>query len=124
MEKKGNRDKLIESVYKGIFESDSEAYFLDGAELNPSDITDWVSTGDPILDIKISNRKNGGIPVGRITEIFGLPSAGKSLLAAHIIKETQKKGGIAVFIDTEQAQMREFLYAIGVDLSKLIYVPE
>jgi len=118
------RDELIQSVYDGIQKSDSSAYFLDEQDWNPSDITDWVSTGDPILDIKISNRPNGGIPVGRITEIFGLESTGKSLLAAHLLAETQKQGGIPVFIDTEHAQMKDFLGAIGLDLSNLIYVSE
>ena len=119
-----DRDELIKSVYDSIQKSDSAAYFLDEEDWNPSDITDWVSTGDPILDIKISNRKNGGIPVGRITEVFGLESTGKSLLAAHILAETQKRGGVPVFIDTEHAQMKDFLKAIGLDLSNLIYVSE
>ena len=70
------RDELISSVYDVINSSDTAfgAYFLDDPEWNPSDITDWVSIGDPIMDIIISNRKNGGIPVGRITEIAGLES--------------------------------------------------
>lgn len=119
-------DALISSIYKNINDIDggAGAYFLGDDIWNPATITDWISTGDPVLDIVISNKKYGGIPVGRITEIFGLESTGKSLLAAHILLETQKKDGIAVFIDTEQAQFDKFLSAIGVDLSKMIYVPE
>lgn len=118
-----NRDKLVERVYDLINSAGTHAYFLDQPDLSPSDIIDWVSTGDPILDIYISNRVGGGIPVGRITEINGLESSGKSLLVGHILKETQAKGGIAVLIDTEFAVDRNFLSAIGVDLSKLVYVP-
>jgi len=53
---------------------------------------------------------------------MGLESSGKSLLVAHMIAETQKKGGIAVLIDSEQAISKEFLTALGVDLKKLIYI--
>lgn len=117
------RDKLIDKVYDLINSGDAQAYFLDQPELSPSDIVDWISTGDPILDIYVSNRIGGGIPVGRITEINGLESSGKSLLIGHLLKETQAKDGIAVLIDTEFSVDRNFLQAIGVDLSKLVYVP-
>jgi recombination protein RecA len=71
----------------------------------------------------ISNRENGGYPVGKIVELIGLEQSGKSLLAAHAIKETQKKGGIGIIIDTESAVSKEFLSAIGVDLKKnFVYV--
>jgi len=123
LEKGETRDKLIEKVYDTINSGDGEyeAYFLDDDE-SASEIVDWVSTGDPIVDMCISNRKNGGIPVGRVTEITGLESSGKSLLIGHIIAETQKRGGIGVIIDTEFATDKDFLKAIGVDLSKLVYV--
>jgi recombination protein RecA len=62
------------------------------------------------------------LPVGRITEITGLEQSGKSLLSAHLLAEAQRKGGVAVLIDTETAVSREFLEAIGVDISKLLYV--
>ena len=58
-----------------------------------------------------------------ITEITGLEASGKSLLAAHTLAETQKKGGLAVYIDTESATSAEFLTAIGVDLKSMLYVP-
>ena len=60
--------------------------------------------------------------MGRITEINGLSSTGKSLLGAHILSETQKKGGIAVYIDTETSVSREFLQAIGADVSNILYL--
>jgi recombination protein RecA len=76
-----------------------------------------------MLDLAISNRPHGGFPVGRITEVTGLEASGKSLLAAHTLAETQKKGGLAVYIDTESATSSEFLTAIGVDLKSMLYVP-
>jgi recombination protein RecA len=76
-----------------------------------------------MLDLAIANRPEGGFPVGRITEITGLEASGKSLLAAHALANTQKAGGMAVYIDTENAVSREFLEAIGIDLERMLYVP-
>ena len=99
------------------------AFFLDGDDDAPSNVKDWISTGCDSLDLAISNRPNGGFPVGRITEITGLEASGKSLLASHALAETQKKGGLAVYIDTESATSTEFLQAIGCDLKTMLYVP-
>ena len=99
------------------------AYFLEGDDDSPSEVSEWISTGSSMLDLAISNRPNGGLPVGRITEITGLEASGKSLLAAHVLANTQKKGGLAVYIDTENAISREFLQAIGVNLKDMLYVP-
>ena len=99
------------------------AYFLEGDDDSPSEVSEWISTGSSMLDLAISNRPNGGLPVGRITEITGLEASGKSLLAAHVLANTQKKGGLAVYIDTENAISREFLTAIGVNLKDMLYVP-
>jgi recombination protein RecA len=99
------------------------AYFLEGDTDAPSDVNEWISTGSTMLDLAISNRPNGGLPVGRIIEITGLEASGKSLLAAHALADTQKKGGLAVYIDTENAVSREFLEAIGVNLKDMLYVP-
>ena len=104
------------------FKDNKVAYFLDGSDDTPTDIKDFISTGSSMLDLAISNREDGGIAVGRITEINGLESSGKSLLASHILAETQKKGGIAVYMDTETSVSRDFLEAIGVDVSKLLYL--
>jgi recombination protein RecA len=99
------------------------AYFLEGDSDAPSDVTEWISTGSTMLDLAIANRPNGGLPVGRIIEITGLEASGKSLLAAHALADTQRKGGLAVYIDTENAVSREFLEAIGVNLKDMLYVP-
>jgi recombination protein RecA len=99
------------------------AYFLEGDTDAPSEVSEWISTGSTMLDLAISNRPNGGLPVGRIIEITGLEASGKSLLAAHALADTQRKGGLAVYIDTENAISREFLEAIGVDLKDMLYIP-
>ena len=124
-EKPSLRDKLVNTIYNEINSSETSfgAYFLDDPQFNPTDITDWISTGNPILDVLISNRRDGGIPVGRITEINGLESSGKSLLVSHILVETQKKGGVPILIDTEHAADRGFLKAIGLDFGNFIYAP-
>ena len=98
------------------------AYFLDGTDSTPTDIKDFVSTGSTMLDLAISNKPIGGIAVGRITELNGLESSGKSLLGAHMLAETQKKGGVAVYIDTETAVSTEFLSAIGIDVDNMLYL--
>ena len=112
---------LADSLNKQ-FKDTKVAYFLDGSNATPTDIKEFVSTGSSVLDLAISNRPNGGVAVGRITEINGLESSGKSLIGTHILAETQKKDGIAVYIDTETSVSREWLETIGVDVSKLLYL--
>ena len=122
---KNKRDELASVLADSLnkqFKGMKVAYFLDGAEETPTDLTEWISTGSSILDLAISNRPNGGLPVGRITEITGMEASGKSLLAAHLLANTQKKGGLAVYIDTENAMNEEFLRAIGIDISKMLYI--
>jgi recombination protein RecA len=97
------------------------AFSLDASDA-PVNVDHWVSFGSAMLDIAVSNRAYGGAPVGRIVEITGLEQSGKSLVSAHLLAETQKQGGLAVLIDTEMAVSAEFLRAIGVDTSKLLYV--
>ena len=119
------KDDLANVIAENLnkkFKDNKVAYFLDGSDTTPTDIKDFVSTGSSMLDLAISNRENGGVAVGRITEINGLESTGKSLLASHILAETQKQGGIAVYMDTETSVSVEFLGAIGVDVSKLLYL--
>ena len=99
------------------------AYFLEGDADSPSNVSGWVGTGSSMLDLAISNRPYGGFPIGRITEITGLEASGKSLLATHALADTQRQGGLAVYIDTESAVSKEYLEAIGIDLTKMLYVP-
>lgn len=99
------------------------AYFLEGDTDAPTIVKEWIGSGSTILDLAISNRKDGGFPVGRVCEITGLEQSGKSLLASHVLLNTQKKGGFAVYIDTENALSPEYLTAIGLDLKQMLYIP-
>ena len=98
------------------------AYNLEFDE-SPTHVKRWISTGSKQLDYIISNRENGGLPEGRIIEIFGPPSIGKSHIAIQIAKTTQEMGGVAVYIDTENATSVENLKLLGVNISKrFVYV--
>ncbi|HOV91679.1 MAG TPA: recombinase RecA [Candidatus Kapabacteria bacterium] len=78
---------------------------------------DAVSTGSLSIDSAIGI---GGVPRGRITEIFGPESSGKTTFCLQVIAEAQKKGGIAAFIDTEHALDVNYAQRIGVDLNNLL----
>jgi len=98
------------------------AYNL-SADESPTHVGRWISTGSMLLDYICSNRRNGGLPEGRIVEIFGPPSIGKSHIATQIARTTQGMGGIVVYIDTENATSVENLKMLGVDVSKrFVYV--
>ncbi len=119
------KDELAQVLADNLnkqFKDTKVAYFLDGSNATPTDIKEFISTGSSILDLAISNRPNGGIAVGRITEINGLERSGKSLIGTHVLAETQKKGGVAVYIDTETSVSREWLETIGVDVHDMLYL--
>jgi len=115
---------LAEDIVSGINKKnkDQKVAYLLNSEDAPTHVDRWVPTGATFLDLAISNKPEGGLPLGRIVEITGLEASGKSLLSAHIIAETQKLGGVGVLLDTEIAVSNEFFEAIGVDLNKLVYV--
>ena len=98
------------------------AYNLSEDE-SPTHVNRWISTGSTMLDYICANRTNGGLPEGRIVEIFGPPSIGKSHIATQIARSTQRMGGIVVYIDTENATSVENLQRLGVDVGKrFVYV--
>jgi recombination protein RecA len=76
-----------------------------------------VPTGSLSLDIALGA---GGVPRGRIVEIYGPESSGKTTLAYHIIAEAQRKGGLSAFVDAEHALDPEYAKNIGVDIEKLL----
>ena len=76
-----------------------------------------ISTGSISLDIALGI---GGVPKGRVIEIYGPESSGKTTLATHIIAEAQKKGGIAAFIDAEHAFDKMYAKKLGVDVDNLL----
>ena len=76
-----------------------------------------ISTGCLSLDVALGV---GGIPKGRITEIYGPESSGKTTLALHIVAEAQKAGGYAAFIDAEHAMDAQYSKKLGVDVDELL----
>lgn len=85
-------------------------------ETGASDI-EAISTGVLSLDVALGI---GGVPRGRIVEVFGPEAAGKTTIAQQIIAEVQKQGGTAAFIDAEHALSPEFAKKLGVDINKLL----
>ena len=79
--------------------------------------TPAISTGSLGLDIALGV---GGLPKGRVIEIYGPESSGKTTLALHVIAQSQKKGGIAAFIDAEHAFDRYYAQKLGVDIENLL----
>ncbi len=100
-------DKLDKTYGKGVVMRLSDSPVAD---------VEAISTGSLTCDIALGI---GGVPRGRIIEIYGPESSGKTTLALHIIAEAQKKGGIAAFIDAEHAFDRNYATKLGIDMSNL-----
>ncbi|MCQ2743316.1 MAG: recombinase RecA [bacterium] len=83
----------------------------------PSVSVETIPTGALALDIALGV---GGIPRGRIVEVYGPESSGKTTLAQHIVAECQKKGGIAAFVDAEHALDPEYARNLGVNIDELL----
>ncbi len=79
--------------------------------------TESIPTGSLALDMALGI---GGIPRGRVTEVYGAESAGKSTLALHIMAESQKLGGVAAYIDVEHAMDPSYAQKLGVDVEALL----
>ncbi|MBL7876641.1 MAG: DNA recombination/repair protein RecA, partial [Cyclobacteriaceae bacterium] len=88
-------------------------------KLNDTKVMDVpaISTGSLGLDIALGI---GGIPRGRVTEIYGPESSGKTTLTMHCIAEAQKKGGLAAFIDAEHAFDKNYAEKLGIDTENLL----
>ncbi len=84
---------------------------------SPVDVVDSISTGSVGLDAALGI---GGFPRGRVIEIYGPESSGKTTLAMHAIAEAQRKGGIAAFIDAEHAFDRFYAEKLGIDTENLL----
>jgi recombination protein RecA len=83
----------------------------------PSMNIEAISTGAMALDIALGI---GGLPRGRITEIYGPESSGKSTLAMHVVAEAQRNGGICAYVDAEHAMDPVYAENIGVDINELL----
>src|SRR5258706_15809172 len=84
---------------------------------NVIEAVETISTGSVSLDNALGI---GGLPKGRVVEIFGPESSGKTTLSIHAIAESQRKGGIAAFIDAEHAFDRSYAQKLGVDIENLL----
>ncbi len=111
-----NKEKAVEVALSQI-----ERNFGKGAIMRLGDRAkidvDVIPTGSVSLDAALGV---GGIPRGRITEIYGPESSGKTTLALHIIAEAQKRGGLAAFIDAEHALDPNYAKKLGVDTVNLL----
>jgi len=95
-----NKAEALETALGRIEKDYGRGAVMRLGEISDSLSTECIPTGSLALDIALGI---GGIPRGRVTEVFGAESAGKSTLAIHIMAETQKLGGIAAYIDVEHA---------------------
>jgi len=89
---------------------------------NPTGVKEWIPTGSRWLDSIVCKGQVAGIPVGKITELAGLQSTGKSYMAAQIAANAQKTGKLIVYFDSESAIDPDFLTRAGCDLNRLMYI--
>ena len=112
---KENKLKSLDVALSQIEKSFGKGSIMKLGE-NKRALIETISTGSISLNIALG----GGIPKGRICEIYGPESSGKTTLTLHTIAECQKKGGIAAFIDAEHALDPEYAKKIGVDIDNLL----
>ncbi len=120
MPKKANEEvndkfKAVESAINQIKERFGDGSIMKFGEARAMEV-DAISTGCLSLDIALGV---GGVPRGRIIEIFGPEASGKTTLAQHIVAEVQKAGGVAAFIDAEHALDPDYARKIGVNVNEL-----
>ena len=110
------RDKALDMALSQI-----EKQFGKGSVMRMGDTThmaiEAISTGAMALDLALGV---GGLPRGRIVEIFGPESSGKSTLAMHVVAEAQRNGGICAYVDAEHAMDPVYAKAIGVNIDDLL----
>ena len=118
-ERGGDKDKREEAALNAIEQIRSK--FGEGSIMRFGDVqktnVDAISTGCLSLDIAFGI---GGVPRGRIIEIYGPESSGKTTLAQHIVAEVQKTGGIAAFVDAEHALDPDYAAKIGVNIKDML----
>jgi len=114
-QEKPNKEDLREAI------DEIQQRFGEGSIMKLKDVravdVDVVSTGSLSIDLALGV---GGVPRGRVIEIYGPESSGKSTLALHICAEAQKKGGVAAFIDAENALDPDYAKKIGVNIKELL----
>lgn len=116
MAKETNRDQLLDDALKQIEKQYGKGAVMKLGERGDVDV-DVISSGSLSIDYCLGV---GGFPRGRIVEIYGPESSGKTTLALHAIAECQKEGGKAAFIDAEHAIDPRYAKALGVNVDELI----
>lgn len=130
MAKRKNKEENIEpNIEQKINQANEEIISkicacIPGAQIiKPENELGYISTGNLAIDFICSGKFwGGGIPMGRITEIYGSSSTGKTVVGTHIIQCVQKVGGVGILIDSESAYSASFGETLGLDTSKLIYL--
>ena len=111
-----NRQRALEDALKKIEKSYGKGAVMKLGEKVATQIQ-TVSSGSLALDIALGV---GGFPRGRIIEVYGPESSGKTTVALHAVAEVQKRGGVAAFIDAEHALDPEYAKALGVNIDELL----
>lgn len=115
--KEDNKAKALEVALAQIEKSFGKEAIMKMGSRNANMKIEVIPTGALTLDLALGV---GGIPRGRITEIYGPESSGKTTLTLHVIAEAQKRGGLAAFIDAEHALDPVYAQKIGVDIDNLL----
>jgi recombination protein RecA len=111
------KKKALENAVAHIEKQFGEGAIMSLGDHSKRQTIDTIKTGALSLDIALGI---GGVPRGRVVEIFGPESSGKSTLATHIVANCQKRGGIAAYIDAEHALDPSYAAKIGVNLNDLM----
>ncbi len=114
--KKEDNKKGLQEAIESITERFGEGTIMTLKEVKAVDV-DVIPTGSISLDLALGV---GGVPRGRVIEIFGPESSGKTTLALHIIAEAQKRGGVGAFVDAEHALDPDYAQRIGVKVDNLL----
>src|SRR3989339_760999 len=115
-EEKETKRAGVEAAIKEIQQKYGEGAIMKLGEARRMDV-DVIPTGSFGLDLALGV---GGVPRGRVVEIFGPESSGKTMLSLHIVREAQKRGGLCAFVDAEHALDPEYAKRIGVKIDDLL----
>src|SRR5713101_2890091 len=111
-----DRSKAIEAALLNIEKRFGKGSIMRLGERDVSDVP-AISTTSLSLDVAVGV---GGVPRGRIVEIYGPESSGKTTLALHIVAEAQKAGGVAAYIDAKHAMDADYAGKLGVEIDQLL----
>ena len=112
------REKAVDQAISQIEKQFGQGAIMRlGGDSDPRVNVDVIPTGSLALDVALGV---GGLPKGRIVEVYGPEASGKTTLTLHVIAEAQKRGGVTAFVDAEHALSVELAEQIGVDLENLL----